>query len=54
MGVTRTVEVLVIVAGPEGYPAAIRPAQLGKNVSLGERDRLVGEYLNASTDSAMP
>jgi len=50
MGVTRTVAVLVIGAGPEGYP----PGQLGKKVSLVERDRLVGEYLNASTDSAMP
>src|SRR5437667_6051599 len=36
----------VIGAGPGGYPAAIRAAQLGKRVLLVERDRLGGECLN--------
>ena len=44
--VARTVDVLVIGAGPGGYPAAIRAAQLGKKVLLVERDRLGGECLN--------
>src|SRR5439155_1119313 len=39
-------EVVVIGAGPGGYPAAIRAAQLGKRVLLVERDRLGGECLN--------
>ena len=39
-------DVLVIGAGPGGYPAAIRGAQLGKKVLLVERDRLGGECLN--------
>src|SRR2546427_10445514 len=42
----RQVDVLVIGAGPGGYPAAIRAAQLGKKVLLVERDRLGGECLN--------
>ena len=42
----RQVDVLVIGAGPGGYPAAIRAAQLGKRVLLVERDRLGGECLN--------
>src|SRR3989475_5860451 len=42
----RTVDVLIIGAGPGGYPAAIRAAQLGKKVLLVERDRLGGECLN--------
>src|SRR2546429_4595133 len=42
----RQVDVLVIGAGPGGYPAAIRAAQLGKGVLLVERDRLGGECLN--------
>ena len=42
----RTVEVVVIGAGPGGYPAAIRAAQLQKRVVLVERDRLGGECLN--------
>src|SRR2546426_1017040 len=37
---------VVIGAGPGGYPAAIRAAQLGKRVLLVERDRLGGECLN--------
>ena len=44
--VARAVDVLVIGAGPGGYPAAIRAAQLGKKVLLVERDRLGGECLN--------
>src|SRR2546422_2564038 len=42
----RTVDILVMGAGPGGYPAAIRSAQLGKKVLLVERDRLGGECLN--------
>lgn len=42
----REVDVVVIGAGPGGYPAAIRAAQLGKKVLLVERDRLGGECLN--------
>jgi dihydrolipoamide dehydrogenase len=40
------VDVVVIGAGPGGYPAAIRAAQLGREVLLIERDRLGGECLN--------
>ncbi len=40
------VDVVVIGAGPGGYPAAIRAAQLGKRVLLVERDKLGGECLN--------
>ena len=42
----RTVDVAVIGAGPGGYPAAIRTAQLGKRVLLIERHKLGGECLN--------
>src|SRR5256886_3920680 len=42
----RQVDVLVIGAGPGGYPAAIRAAQLHKRVLLVERDNLGGECLN--------
>ena len=42
----RHADVVVIGAGPGGYPAAIRAAQLGKRVLLVERDRLGGECLN--------
>jgi len=48
--VARHAEVLVIGAGPGGYPAAIRAVQLGKKVLLVEWDRLGVECLNASTD----
>src|SRR2546428_7994015 len=41
--VDRHVDLVVIGAGPGGYPAAIRAAQLGKRVLLVERDRLRGE-----------
>jgi len=44
--VARTVDVAVIGAGPGGYPAAIRAAQLGKRVLLIERHKLGGECLN--------
>src|SRR2546422_4369220 len=44
--VDRHADVVVIGAGPGGYPAAIRAAQLGKHVLLVERDRLGGECLN--------
>src|SRR2546425_12501181 len=44
--VDRHVDLVVIGAGPGGYPAAIRAAQLGKRVLLVERDRLRGECLN--------
>lgn len=42
----RHFQVVVIGGGPGGYPAAIRAAQLGKQVALIERDRLGGECLN--------
>lgn len=40
------VEVLVIGSGPGGYHAAIRAAQLGKKVTVIERDRVGGVCLN--------
>ena len=39
-------EVLVIGAGPGGYPAAIRAAQLGKQVIIVDKDGVGGECLN--------
>jgi dihydrolipoamide dehydrogenase len=39
-------DVLVIGAGPAGYPAAIRAAQLGKRVAVVEREALGGTCLN--------
>lgn len=42
----RHVQVAVVGGGPGGYPAAIRSAQVGKQVVLVERDRLGGECLN--------
>jgi len=42
----RECDVLVIGAGPGGYVAAIRAAQLGKKVILTEREKLGGECLN--------
>jgi dihydrolipoamide dehydrogenase len=42
----RGFQVIVIGGGPGGYVAAIRAAQLGKQVALVERDRLGGVCLN--------
>ena len=42
----RTTEVLVIGAGPGGYVAAIRAAQLGKKVLCVEKEKLGGVCLN--------
>ena len=39
-------DVLVIGAGPGGYPAAIRTAQLGKKVVIVEKEFIGGECLN--------
>ncbi|MEK6869359.1 MAG: FAD-dependent oxidoreductase, partial [Nanoarchaeota archaeon] len=39
-------DVAVIGAGPGGYVAAIRLAQLGKNVVLIDKDKLGGICLN--------
>lgn len=39
-------DVLVIGAGPGGYPAAIRAAQLGKNVTIVEKNAVGGECVN--------
>ena len=43
---SSSVDTVVIGAGPGGYVAAIRLAQLGKDTILVERDRLGGECLN--------
>jgi len=43
---SREVEVLVVGGGPGGYVAAIRAAQLGKKVTLVEKDSLGGVCLN--------
>ncbi len=43
---TVGVDVLVIGGGPGGYVAAIRAAQLGKSVTLVEKDELGGVCLN--------
>ncbi|MBS3794005.1 MAG: dihydrolipoyl dehydrogenase [Candidatus Thorarchaeota archaeon] len=42
----REIDVLVIGGGPGGYPAAIRSAQLGKDVLLVEKENIGGECLN--------
>jgi dihydrolipoamide dehydrogenase len=39
-------DVVVIGGGPGGYPAALRAAQLGRKVTLIEKDRVGGECLN--------
>ena len=39
-------DIVVIGAGPGGYPAAIRAAQLGASVAIVERDRFGGTCLN--------
>ncbi|WP_149142047.1 dihydrolipoyl dehydrogenase [Gemmobacter caeruleus] len=42
----KTFDVIVIGAGPGGYVAAIRAAQLGKSVAIVEREHLGGICLN--------
>jgi dihydrolipoamide dehydrogenase len=44
--VTQTFDVIVIGAGPGGYVAAIRAAQLGQKVAIVEREHLGGICLN--------
>lgn len=39
-------DIIVIGAGPGGYPAAIRASQLGKTVAIIEREQLGGTCLN--------
>src|SRR5690554_2695097 len=39
-------DLVIIGGGPGGYEAAIRGAQLGKNVTLIEQDRMGGTCLN--------
>jgi len=43
---SREVDVLIVGGGPGGYVAAIRAAQLGKKVTLVEKDALGGVCLN--------
>lgn len=43
---TKKTQVLVIGAGPGGYPAAIRAAQNGKQVTVVEREHVGGVCLN--------
>jgi dihydrolipoamide dehydrogenase len=45
-GTVEQVDVLVIGAGPGGYVAAIRAAQLGKQVAIVEKDTVGGVCLN--------
>ena len=42
----ETFDVVVVGAGPGGYPAAIRAAQLGASVALVEQEQLGGTCLN--------
>ncbi|MFZ4394446.1 MAG: dihydrolipoyl dehydrogenase [Kiritimatiellia bacterium] len=42
----NTFDILVIGAGPGGYPAAIRAAQLGKRVAIVEQEAFGGTCLN--------
>ncbi|HZP60652.1 MAG TPA: dihydrolipoyl dehydrogenase [Opitutaceae bacterium] len=42
----ETFDVIVIGAGPGGYPAAIRAAQLGARVAIVEKEKLGGTCLN--------
>jgi len=46
MNAARKADVLVIGAGPAGYVAAIRLAQLGRKVAVVERERVGGVCLN--------
>lgn len=43
---TTEIDVLVIGAGPGGYVAAIRAAQLGKTVAIVDKDEVGGVCLN--------
>ena len=43
---TKSFDVVVIGAGPGGYPAAIRSAQLGKKTAIIETKWIGGECLN--------
>jgi dihydrolipoamide dehydrogenase len=42
----KTYDMIVIGAGPGGYVAAIRGAQLGLNVAIVEREHMGGICLN--------
>src|ERR1039457_4073898 len=42
----ETFDVVVIGAGPGGYPAAIRAAQLGASVAIVEKEQVGGTCLN--------
>lgn len=42
----ETFDIVIIGAGPGGYPAAIRAAQLGASVAIVEREQLGGTCLN--------
>ena len=42
----ETFDIAVIGAGPGGYPAAIRAAQLGAKVAIVEKEQLGGTCLN--------
>ncbi|MGA8944031.1 MAG: FAD-dependent oxidoreductase, partial [Thermoactinomyces sp.] len=42
----QEVDVLVVGAGPGGYVAAIRAAQLGRKVTIIDKDSLGGVCLN--------
>src|ERR1035437_9912347 len=42
----ETFDVVVIGAGPGGYPAAIRAAQLGASVAIVEKEQFGGTCLN--------
>ena len=46
MSTTTTYDVVIIGAGPGGYVAAIRAAQLGLKVACVEREGLGGICLN--------
>ena len=42
----ETFDIVVIGAGPGGYPTAIRAAQLGAKVAIVEKEQLGGTCLN--------
>ena len=46
MMATKSFDLIVIGAGPGGYVAAIRGAQLGMNVAIVEREHMGGICLN--------